>query len=176
MKLFAKGRVKGWKGGGCALKKRQWLAAGLALFAYLVFAPGDGAHPVKATNIDALIEKLDQLDDADYGGYYLTDEEAILHINQRKELPLGIAQTETVKIHDAANSLEELRNLQASLEKKMRQLNIATMYINFPENKLEIHVYQPEGKKAALKLENADDAMYTVVYDQMPFALAMECA
>ncbi|MEA5064562.1 MAG: hypothetical protein VB065_00815, partial [Eubacteriales bacterium] len=120
------------------------------------------------------LSMISGLDKGEYGGYYLDDDGESIHVNLLPSHPIGISESDMVKMHTVRYSLGQLWDLQEELSTRMHELHIQSLFVNTQENKLEVHVYQPDvdiGKR--LQRYAPDSDMYKVVWDEHPIVSVM---
>ena len=129
------------------------------------------SEPTMSEAVGKVLEELAKLSESEHGGYYLSDSSKVIIVNQLDGKPIdvpGIGQ-DFVQIHPAKYSLKALRDLQEALTPSMLRLHIQALWVNFEENRLEVHLFNaPDGVESEISEIAPEDDMVIFTEDAEP--------
>lgn len=129
------------------------------------------SEPAVSEAVGKVLEELAKLSESEHGGYYLSDDCAVVNVNRLDGKPIDIPgiDQDFVRIYPAKYSLKALRDLQEALTPSMQRLHIQALWVNFEQNRLEVHLFNaPGGVESEIEAIAPESGMMVFVKDAAP--------
>lgn len=134
-------------------------------------AAAQAPEPTVSEAVGRVLDELGKLSESEHGGYYLSEDSTVINVNQLEGKPIHVPgiDRDFVRIHPAKYSLKALRDLQEALTPSMLRLHVQALWVNFEENRLEVHLFNaPEGVESEIGKIAPEDGMMTLIHDTEP--------